>query len=65
MLYDKAYVKSYSWTWIRTPKEALELALRKSWEKFTKKKNIACPPEIMAEIDRLPERDLMMSRSGR
>ena len=55
--YMKAYVKSYSWTWIRDPPEALQLSLKKAWETYEKKDHIKCPPAIMEEIMKLTERD--------
>ena len=56
VLYQGDYVRSYSWSWIRTPPEALQLSLRRAWSKYTQKEHIEAPDRIMLEIDAVTER---------
>ena len=56
--YKGIHMRAYSWTYVRSPKKALELPLRKSWEVSIRKEAIHPLPEVMAEIDELPHREI-------
>ncbi len=52
--YKGVHERAFSRTWIRSPKKALELALRKSWDVSVKRCAVYPPAAVLAEIDRLP-----------
>jgi hypothetical protein len=54
VIYELEYIISYSWTVIRTPTEALRLALNTAWKMHEATGDGAkCPKEVQEEIDRV------------
>ena len=52
------YQKSFSWTWMRSPKRALQMALEKGWEASAKKEGAHPSEEVWKAIVDLMERDI-------
>ena len=53
---------NFSWTWIRTPAQALVLALKKAWAVYEEKVQVGPSPALMAEIEALSTRHIPWSR---
>ena len=63
--YKGAYEKSYSWTQIREPKQALKTVRQKSWEVSIRKLGIRPPAQISAQIDEIPNMNIPgLNREG-
>jgi len=56
--YKNVYERSYSWTWIRTPKRALLLTLVKAWEVAGKKLGIYASQQTLDAIHTIEDRDI-------
>ena len=55
---NSVHGRSYSWTSIRTPKEALCLALQKSWEVSSRRCGVRPSKEVLEQIEAIPTMDI-------